>query len=279
MLASGIIRKSNSPWASPIVIVPKKDGKGGLQPRMCIDYRWLNTLTVKNAYPILLITSILQNMPPTLSYFSTFDLYMGYNQIRMDQDAITKSAFITPEGHYEYLRMPFGLCNAPATFQQAMNEILGDMIGKELYVYIDDVTIFSTTFEGHLRSLRKFLECLRKHCFFLKPKKCYLAMHEVELLGHLITREGIRPSPNKVKAVWEYPRPTNRNELLAFLRLVGYYRNFIGGFSTLAQLISKMLRKDVPFKWDKNGIEEETFIKIKEALIGDCLLICPNYHE
>jgi hypothetical protein len=159
-----------------------------------------------------------------------------------------------------------------------MNEVFEDMIGKGLYVYIDDVTLYSSTFEEHMALLRKFLKRLRKYSFYVKPKKCTIAAHQVELLGHLITREGIKPSPSKVKAVADYPRPTSKTELRAFLGLIGYYRNFIHRCSRIAEPLSRLLQDHIAFKWDENGIEEETFIKIKRILIDPKqLLIRPDF--
>ena len=270
LLRSGIICHSKSPWASPIVIVPKKDGQGGLTPRMCVDYRELNKRTKMDAFPIPRISDILEHMPPTVGFFSTFDLFMGYNQIGMDEDAIAKSAFVTPSGHYEYTRMPFRPTNAPATFQLAMNEVFEDMIGKGLYVYIDDVTLYSSTFEEHMELLERFLRKLRKYSLYIKPKKCTIAAHQVELLGHLITREGIKLAPSKVKAIADYPRPTSKTELRAFLGLIGYYHNFIGGCSHIAELLTQMLQDHVPFDWDTkdpDAEEEKAFIVIKRILI------------
>jgi hypothetical protein len=213
LLENGIIQKSNSPWASPIVLIPKKDGKGGFTLRMCVDYRGINAITKKDAYPIPRINDILEYMPDKIKYFSTFDLFMGYHQVGMTQEAIEQSAFVTPDGHYEYTRMPFGLTNAPATFQRAMNEVFEDMIGHGLYVYIDDITIYSATFKEHLKLLGEVLHQLKKKNLYLKPKKCTIAAPEVDLLGHVIGEHGIRPSPTKIKAVSEYPQPVNKTEL------------------------------------------------------------------
>ena len=248
---------------------------------MCVDYRELNKRTKMDAFPIPRISDILEHMPPTVGFFSTFDLFMGYNQIGMDEDAIAKSTFVTPSGHYEYTRMPFGPTNAPATFQRAMNEVFEDMIGKGLYVYIDDVTLYSSTFEEHMELLERFLRKLRKYSLYIKPKKCTIAAHQVELLGHLITREGIKPAPSKVKAIADYPRPTSKTELRAFLGLIGYYRNFIGGCSRIAEPLTRMLQDHVPFDWDTkdpDAEEEKAFIAIKRILIDlEDFLIRPDF--
>ena len=154
---------------------------------MCIDYRKPNKITKQDAFPILHIANILEQIPPEVNYFSMFNLFMGYNQIGMTEEAIKHSAFVTSDGHYKFTRMPFGLCNAPATFQCAMNEIFADMIGKGLYVYIDDITIYSRTFKEHLVLLKEVMCCLRHRKFYLKPKKCTIAAHQVDLLGHVIS--------------------------------------------------------------------------------------------
>jgi deoxyuridine 5'-triphosphate nucleotidohydrolase len=277
---NGIIRPSKSPWAFPIVIVPKKDGKGGLTPRMCIDYRLLNSITIKDAHPIPRISDILEYMPFGIRYITTLDLFMGYNQIGMTIEAILRSAFVTPDGHYEFTRMPFGLCNAPATFQRAMNEIFADLIGKGLYVYIDDITIYSVTFEEHMTLLNEVLSRLRRYKFYLKPKKCTIAAHKVDLLGHVIDEEGIRPSPTKIQAVVDYPRPTNKTELRAFLGLIGYYRHFIQDCSAKIEPLSRMLQEHIAFQWNDHGIEEATFNRIKMMLIDDKnLLIRPDFSK
>ena len=176
-----------SPWGSSIIIVPKKDRQGGLTPCICVDYQELNKRTKLDTFPIPWISDILEYIPLKVKFFSIFNLFIGYNQIRMSKDAIAKSAFVTPDSHYEFLRMPFGPTNAPAIFQHAMNEVFRDMIGKRLYVYIDDVTLYSETFKEHIALLEEFLKRLRRFHLYIKPKKCTITTYEVELLGHLIT--------------------------------------------------------------------------------------------
>ena len=173
--------------------------------------------------------------------------------------------------------MPFGPCNAPVTFQHAMNEVFSDMIGNGAYIYIDDLTIYSKTFEEHIVLLREALCCLHKHCLHLQPKKCTFAAPEVELLGHVIGKEGVKPAPSKIEAVKNYPPPTSKTELRAFLGLIGYYRNFVKNCSSVIEPISRMLRDDVKFQWKEE--EQKTFDHIKDLLTGPNILARPDFSQ
>ena len=275
MLDSGIIRHSYSPWSSPIILVNKKDGPDGkIVPRLCVDYRRLNLLTKKDAYPIPRVSTILENMKHAI-FLTVIDLFMGYNQVPNSEDAILKTAFVTEKGHYEYTRMPFGPTNAPATFQRAMNEMFGNLIGNGVFVYIDDVTIYSNSFEEHIRLLKEVFKRLRQYQFKMKPKKCTFATHEVEVLGHVINEEGIKPAPSKINAVTNYPVPQNKADLRSFLGLIGYYRNYIQGCSRITEPLSRMLKKDVKFQWSNKA--QATFDKIKGILTSDKILKRPDY--
>ena len=271
MLKNGIIRESHSPWASPAILVHKKDGT----LRMCMDYCELNKLTKKDAFPIPRITDILEYMEDDPEWFSIIDLFMGYNQFYMSKNAREKAAFVTHQGHYEYNRMPFGPTNAPATFQRGMNEVFGDMIGRGVYVYIDDISIYSKTFEEHLVLLREVLTRLRKFDLHLKPKKCTFAAPEVELLGHLINKDGVSPAPSKTEAIRNYPRPTSKKELRAFLGLVSYYRSFIKNCSKITEPISKMLKQTETFSWDEE--KQKVFDYLKNVLTSETVLARPNF--
>ena len=211
MLEKGIIQPSSSPWASPIVLVPKKDG----QLRFCVDYRKLNSVTKKDQYPLPRIEDILDTLGG-MRYFSTLDLASGYWQIEMDEEARQKSAFVTHRGLHEFVHMPFGLCNAPATFQRLMEVVLGDMLWRECFVYIDDVLVCSKTLEEHLAHLTEVFARLRKADLRLKPKKCMFLRPKVQYLGHVISLEGVSPDPGKVDKVKNYPVPTNPTEVRQF---------------------------------------------------------------
>jgi deoxyuridine 5'-triphosphate nucleotidohydrolase len=277
MLKSGIIRESNSPWSTPVILVNKKDGAGKIVPRMCVDYRPLNKVTKKDAFPLPRIDDILEGMPQAVNCFTLIDLFMGYNQIPMSEEAREKAAFVTQDGHYEYNRMPFGPTNAPATFQRAMNEMFKGLIGKGVYVYIDDVTIYSQSFKEHLVLLKEVFKRLRHFQFKMKPKKCTFAAEQVEVLGHVINQQGIKPAPSKIEAVKNYPVPQDKTDLRAFLGLIGYYRNYIKGCSKITEPLSQMLKKEARFNWTQEA--QATFDKIKMILTSDQILIRPDFQK
>ena len=174
-------------------------------------------------------------------------MYSGYFQIGLTQRAIEKTAFVTQDGQWEYLRMPFGLCNAPATFQRMMNGVFKDLIGKNILVYLDDVTIYSKTFEEHLYTLRVVLERLRNEGLFLKPSKCTFATHRTQLLGFVLDGDGLTTDSEKMEAVRNYPVPTSSIEVQAFLGLVSYYKRFVQGFTEIARPLYYLLRKDTEY--------------------------------
>src|SRR4051812_28991612 len=241
---------------------------------MCVNYKKLNDVTVKDAHPIPRAQQMLEHMQGRPNYFTSLDLWAGFNQIELSEDAKIKSAFVTPLGQYQYTRMPFGLCNTPATFQRVMNDMFRDLIGNTLYVYIDDITIYTETFEEHMKVLNEVLRRIRANGMFLKPKKCTIAAEEIHLLGHIINKEGIKTDPAKVSAVKEYPAPTSKTEVRAFMGLVGYYRHFIPACSKIAKPINDTLRKDIRFKWTDEA--QEAFDKLKEKLTTAPVLARPD---
>ena len=207
-------------------------------------------------------------------YYTSLDLFSGFHQIELDDDAKQKSTFSTSRGHYHYNRMPFGLCNAPATFQRVMNEIFHDLIGKTMHVYIDNVTIYTKTFKEHMDTLQEVMRRIMKHGMFLKPKKCTIATHELHMLGHIISQEGIKTDPAKISAVSNYPAPTSKTEVQAFMGLAGYYRHFIPNCSKIAEPINRTLKKDVPFKWTDEA--QNAFDALKEKLCSAPILARPS---
>ena len=220
MEKQGVIEPSNSPWSAPIVQVKKADGL----IRICIDYRKLNAITKTDPYPLPNIQETLDQLG-SAKYFTALDLASGYWQIDMDTEDREKTAFTIPgEGRFEFTRMPFGLKNAPATFQRTMEIVLRGLIGKICFVYLDDVIIIGSSFENHLENLETVLGRLRAVGLKIKLSKCQFVRKEVKYLGHIVSSDGIKPNPEKVEAIKNFPRPSNIRTVRGFLGLVGYYR-------------------------------------------------------
>ena len=258
METTGVIRPSKSPYASPVVIVTKKDGS----LRLCVDYRKLNSYSTRDAFPLPRIEEALEALGQA-KYFSTLDLTSGYWQVEVAEQDKHKTAFSTPMGLFEANRMPFGLQNAPSTFQRLMTCCFGDMNFTHLLIYLDDLIIFSKTFEEHLERLQLVFDRLKEHGLKLKPSKCQLLRKEVQYLGHLVSAEGIRTDPEKISKVEDWVRPTNRKEVLQFLGLAGYYRRYVKGYSMIAAPLYRLTSGD-PRKKKRGGKKslgpEPTFV-------------------
>jgi hypothetical protein len=278
LLKKGLIRPSASPWGFPVLFVKKPNGKW----RMCIDYRALNQVTLKNGYPLPRIQELLDQIG-NARVLSKIDLASGFWQVRLTEQAVPKTAFNTIWGKYEWLAMPFGLCNAPATFQTLMNEALRPFLGKFVIVYLDDVLIFSKTKEEHYEHLEKVLEVLRRERLVIQPEKCTFATDQLEFCGHTIGKGQIKPIPAKVDIVKNWPRPRNVHELRQFLGLATYYRRFIRGFASICVPLHELLKEsDVelrklkfrPIRW--NVACEMAFRKLKRMLTDEPILIQPD---
>ncbi len=224
-LATGFIRPSSSPAGAGFFFVGKKDGS--LRP--CIDYRGLNSITVKNTYPLPLMSSAFERLQGA-SIFTKLDLRNAYHLVRIRQGDEWKTAFNTPRGHFEYLVMPFGLSNSPAVFQALVNDVLRDMVDQFIYVYLDDILIFSTSLQEHVQHVRRVLQRLLENGLFVKAEKCEFHAQSVPFLGHIVSAEGIRMDPEKIKAVVEWPSPDSRKALQRFLGFANFYRRFYSQF-------------------------------------------------
>ena len=234
LLDGGVIRPSTSPYASPIVLVQKKSG----EMRMCVDYRQLNAKTRRDAYPLPRIEETLDALGGA-RFFSTLDLASGYNQVPVAEGDRAKTAFCTPFGLFEFNRMPFGLCNAPGTFQRLMERIFGDQSFQTLLLYLDDVVIYASSFEQHLRRLELVLGRLRAHHLKLKLSKCHFFAREVRYLGHVISARGVATDPEKTQVVADWPRPRTAKDLRSFLGFASYYRRFVPQFAVHAGPLHK----------------------------------------
>ena len=257
LIDQGFIRPSSSPWGAPVLFVTKKDGA----MRLCVDYRALNRLTVKNSYPLPRIDDILDQLS-TAKYYTKIDLRSGYHQIRLDEESIPLTAFRTRYGHFEFQVLPFGLTNAPATFMSLMNQIFSEHLDKFVIVYLDDILIYSDTWEEHLRHIKKTLQILREQKLYAKVSKCCFGAQEVDYLGFILRPSGVAIDPHKTKAIKEWPQPESKKEVQSFLGLVNYYRRFIPGCSNIAKPLTE-LTKDVPFQWTDRTQDSFEMLKSK----------------
>jgi len=239
MLDSGLIKLNHSPFSSLVLLVKKKDGSW----RCCIDYWDLNAITIKHRFPMPAIDELLDELGAA-SCFSKLDLRKGFHQIHMAEEDIHKTTFWTHQGHYEYCIMPFGLCNAPTTFQATMNELLKPFLCKFIAVFFDDILVYSPSWALHLQHLEVVFSMLSQGSFHLHESKCMFAKTKLQYLGHIVLAEGVAPDPSKISAMLEWPTPTNTTNLRGFLGLTCFYRRFIRGYATMATPLTTLLPKD-----------------------------------
>ncbi|MFM7683964.1 MAG: RNase H-like domain-containing protein [Bacteroidota bacterium] len=270
MLKANIIRESNSPWSAPCIIVPKNDGS----KRLCIDYRKLNKITVKNVFPLPRIDDIFDRLSNS-SVYSTLDLKSGYWQIAVSENSIAKTAFSTGDGHYEFLRVPFGLRNAPSEFSQIMKMIFGNCSFIE--VYIDDITIHSSSVKEHFEHIKFVFVQLIRNNLKLNITKCKWFQKEIKLLGHIITGKEIKMDPGKIESIRKWVSPSKLNHVQQFLGICGYYRRFIKDFSKIAAPLYGMLKKDKKWEWSKEC--EDAFQDLKVKLMTYPILRKPDFKK
>ena len=270
LLDAGFIQLSKAPYGAPVLFQKKHDGS----LRMCIDYRALNKVTVKNKYPIPLIADLFDQLGRA-KFFTKLDLRSGYYQVRIAEGDEPKTTCVTRYGSYEFLVMPFGLTNAPATFCTLMNKIFHPFMDKFVVVYLDDIVIYSNTLEEHVDHLRKVFQLLRQNELYVKKEKCSFALGEVGFLGHRIRDGKLMMEEGKIKAIQEWDPPTKVPQLRSFLGLVNYYRRFINGYSARAAPLTDLLKKGKAWTWDEKC--QQAYEDLKKAVTEEPVLALPDH--
>ncbi|XP_073412006.1 uncharacterized protein [Dendrobates tinctorius] len=269
MLLLGVVDESDSLWASPVVLLPKKDGT----TRFCVDYHKLNEKTVTDTYPMPRVDELLDQLAGA-KYLTTIDLCKGYWQIPLSPDAIPKSAFVTPFGLFQFRVMPFGMKNAPATFQRLADRLL-DGLQDYACAYLD-IAIYSATWEEHLNHLETLLDRIHQAGITLNPNKCHVGKAEVQYLGHWVGSGKQRPEPAKIEAIAKWPVPCTKTQVMAFLGTVGYYRKFVPNYSSVAKPLTDLTRKNQPRQVTWTSECEEAFRQLKDALTNTPVLAAPD---
>ena len=272
MLQMGVIEPCQSPWQSPTLLVRKSDGSY----RYCIDFRSINKISVKDKFPLPKIETVLESLQGA-KYFSTLDLRSGYWQIPVAERDRDKTAFSSQNETYRFCRLPFGLHNAPATFQRLMQLILRPVLGKQAFVFLDDVIVFSRSFQEHITDLDNVLSLIKEAGLKVSPEKCSFAKTSIKYLGHIVSSSGIQVDPAKTTAVQNMIEPKNAKEVRRFIGVASYYRRFVQNFSELAAPLTELTRKKAKFEW--KDIHQLAFEKIKRALITAPILQYPDYSK
>ena len=270
MLEKGVIEQSTSPWASPIVLVQKKDGT----IRFCVDYRKLNNVTCKDAYPLPRVDDTLDTLSGS-QWFSTIDLVSGYWQVEIEEPDRPKTAFCTTEGLFQFRVMPFGLCNAPATFQRLMSLVLAGLQWSHCLVYLDDIIVLGRSFDEHLINLTMMFDRLHKAGLKLKPSKCNFLQSQVQYLGHTVSRDGVTPDPSKIEKVSTWPTPASTREVQRFLGFASYYRRFIKNFAQRAKPLHRLTERGATFRWSDEC--QSAFEALRQLLTSAPVLAYPNF--
>ena len=272
LMSKGVFRPSTSPWGAPVLFVKKKNGI----LRLCIDYRELSKVTIRNQYPLPRIDDIFYQLQGT-RVFSKIDLRSGYHQLKISSEDVPKTAFRTRYGYYEFLIMSFGLPNAPAAFMDLLNRIFQPYLDQFVIVFIDDILIYSSKKEDHEEHLRVVLQIMRENQLYAKSSKCQFWLDSVAFLGHVISAEGVYVDPQKIEAIVNWKPPTNVTKIRSFLGLAAYYRKFVEEFLKLAAPLTKLTRKEEKFVWSEAC--QQSFDELKRKLTSAPILILSSRHD
>lgn len=265
-LKKKIIKESVAEYASPVVLTMRKSGK----PRLCTDYRILNKHILRDRFPLPLIEDLLDRLQGA-TVFSTIDLEDGFFHVKIDEDCTKYTAFVVPDGHYEFLRAPFGLCNSPAVFQRHIRAVFKSLLSKgEILIYLDDIVIPSKSAEDNVKKLKEVLELASSYGLKINWKKCTLVVTKVEYLGYIIENGTVKPSEAKTKAVMHFPKPQSSKEIHSFIGLTGYFRKFIPNYATIARPLTNLLKDNIPFIFGAE--EEKAFNELKMTLSKEPIL-------
>lgn len=273
MLADNIIEPCNSPWSSPVCLVPKKNG----EQRFCIDFRQLNAVTVKDAYPLPYMNSILDQLRDA-RFLSSLDIKSAYWQVELSDNSKDYTAFTVPgRGLFRFRRMPYGLTNAPATWQRLIDAVLGADLQPSVFVYLDDIIIVSQSFDSHLATLSKVLERLHVAGLTVNFEKCKFCRPELKYLGFVVNKQGLRPDPEKVQAILDIPTPKSPSEIRRFAGTASWFRRFVPNFATVIAPLTELTKRNVSWNWSPEC--EKSFKLIKECLVTAPILHCPDFNR
>jgi hypothetical protein len=267
----GFIEPSLSPFGAGVLFVPKANGK----LRLCVDYRPLNAITVTDAYPLPTIDELIDEAGKS-KCFSKLDLHSGFHQIRIHPEHVERTAFKTRYGTFQFLVVPFGLCNAPATFQRTMDFLLQEL-REFCRAFVDDILVNSENTEEQVVYLRVLYKLMRKEKFFANPEKCVFAQPEVEYCGFILGKDGIRPQPRKLMAIHLWPTLKNAVDVKSFLGLCGFYQRFVSDYATLAAPLTDLMKKKGEWKWGE--AEERAFQELKIRLLKYPVLTVPDFKK
>lgn len=273
LLEMDIIEKSDSPWSSPVLMVPKSDGSF----RFCVDFRKLNSVSEKNSYPLPLINSILDRLGNS-RYLSTLDIKMAYHQVKMAENSKKYTAFRIPgRGHFMFKRLPFGLTNAPATFQSLIDKIFGPELEPYVFKFLDDIVVTTPDFDTHIRILNEVFNRLKAANLTLNKDKCKFCRSELKYVGYIVNRSGLSVDPEKVSAIVDMAIPRTPKQVRSFLGMVSYYRRFVPCLSEMVNPLTNLTKKNAKFKWTPEC--QFSFEKVKNALVSAPILACPNFEK